>query len=325
MSVLGDHPAARLDNGDQASQLRALMRSAEARPTTRQGAEVARRACVIAVASGKGGVGKTSLSVNLAATLALRGCRTVLVDGDLGLANADVLCGTLAVDHLGHVLDGQMTLDDIQVEVAPGFALVPGGSGIARLADLSATERLRILDAMDDLRLGCDALLMDCGAGIGSAVLSLAASSDLLLVVTTPEPTAIADAYALIKALVLGPCVEERHRPGIGLIVNQVNGASDASFVHRRIASVAERFLSFSPELVGRVSSDRAVREAARHQRPFALYERRAKASRDVARLAAALERRLKIVRSASRPEGGKLWRILRRHDSYKRHIPDLE
>ncbi len=320
MSVLQEPAPARIGRDDQASQLRALMQHNET-PEGSAHVRTGRRAAVIAVASGKGGVGKTSLSVNLAASFAANGSRVTLVDGDLGLANADVLCGRLAVDHLGHVLDGIRTLDEVRVEVSPGFTLVPGGSGVARLADLSTSERMQMLEWMDELRLACDVLLMDCGAGIGRAVLSLAASSDQLIVVSTPEPTAIADAYALIKSLIMGPCRDVERRPRIGIVVNQVDGSGDAAFVHRRISTVAERFLSCSPELVGWIRSDRTVREAARRQRPFTLHDPRAKSSRDVMRLASVLERDLRIDRSMCRPEGGALRRILRR---CRRHRPDI-
>ena len=296
--------------GDQAARLRSLVERAATRPTDGR-ARSTQRARMIAVASGKGGVGKTSLCVSLGATLAARGSRTTLLDGDLGLANADVLCGELTTDHLGDVLDGTRSVADIALQVSGGFRLVPGGSGISRLANLNVIERRRLVETVDALRTDQDVLLIDCGAGIGASVLTFAAAADMLLVVTTPEPTAIADAYGLIKALVMRP--HATTQPRLGIVVNQATSSSQAAAVYKRITTVTRRFLDCHPEFMGCVSQDQHVRDAALRQRPFALSDPRCRAARDVRSLAVTLAQRLDCRCAERGPNTGRIGRFLRR------------
>lgn len=262
---------------DQAAGLRALVD--EGRVVD---AGTARGFGVLAIASGKGGVGKTNLCVNLAAAMARRGVRVVLIDGDLGLANADVLCGVNTSAHLGHVIEGRCSLEEIAVETSCGFRLISGASGITRLAHLDASQRRRIFDGLASLEGSVDLVLVDCGAGIGLGVLGFVAAADLSLIVTTPEPTAIADAYALIKTLV------SRARGGLApesrsmLVVNQARRESEAWRVHRRINAVCERFLGARVKLSGWVPYDGAVREAVRARHPFVYNAPRCRASRAV-------------------------------------------
>src|SRR3954467_13944912 len=173
---------------DQATTLRSLVQER-------------RRASVIAITSGKGGVGKSNVAVNLAIKLSAAGKRVVLRDADLGLANADVLCNIDLPCNLSHVIARKKELADVMVKAPGGFRLIGGASGLARMADLSALDRQRIVDALAELEETADIILIDTGAGISPNVLSFTRAADHVLVLTTPEPTAITDAYAVIKVI----------------------------------------------------------------------------------------------------------------------------
>jgi len=256
-----------------------------------------RLARAIAVASGKGGVGKTNLCVNLCVHLARLGVRTTLLDADLGLANADVLCNVGVRRHIGHVIDGASALREIAVDAPGGFRLVPGGAGVAALADLPEPQLAQLLRDLGALECEADALIIDCGAGVGHVVTSFLRASDHALVITTPEPTAIADAYALIKCVLpAATSAGARGAPGcpsatrtrsVELFVNQAASRRDAERVHARINGVCERFLGASVALAGWAPHDRRVPEAVRAREPFALRHPNCGASKGVATLAA--------------------------------------
>ncbi|MCA9292181.1 MAG: MinD/ParA family protein [Phycisphaerales bacterium] len=256
--------------------------SAGPAPTVRPSAPV------VAIASGKGGVGKTNLAVALAIGLARCGRRTALIDADLGVANADVLCGVRTTAHLGQVIAGERTIMDIAEPVNGGFLLVPGGSGIASLADLDDPQRARLFDALAQLDAKCDAMVVDCGAGVSRSVRRLVHAADLALIVTTPEPTAIADAYSLIKC-VATEAIEAGQPPHgrIAIVVNQVNDPGEAQRVFARIAGVCEKFLKFRPAFAGAVCYDRVVPQAVRARKPFFHIDPKSGATRDALALAA--------------------------------------
>ncbi|GAB4555545.1 MAG: MinD/ParA family protein [Phycisphaerales bacterium] len=244
-----------------------------------------RRPRIVTVASGKGGVGKTSLSVGIAAAMAQRGGRIALLDGDLGLANADVLCGVNASVHIGHALDHGRSLADIAVRAPGGFSLIPGGSGVARLASMTEEQRERLIMGIADLEGSVELTLIDCGAGVGHGVLEFVHAADLALVVTTPEPTSIADAYALIKLLVTRGGGEDGPAR-FALIVNNTKDEREARAVHHRIEGVARRFLDTPVPFAGWVPTDKAVPMAVRERSPFVIGHPKSPASRGVGRLA---------------------------------------
>ena len=221
---------------------------------------------VIAVASGKGGVGKTNVVANLAVTLARRGTRVWVLDADIGLANLDVVYGVRRTHTLEAVLRGERRLADVVAEGPAGVRLVPGASGVAELTALTPAQQLRILDEVDALEGELDVLLIDVAAGISSNVLYFAAAATETLVVTTPEPTAIADAYALVK--VLATRWERRTFP---VLVNMATSASDADAAFARLDAVARRFLAVRLEYAGWVPYDDAVTRAVRAQTPLVL------------------------------------------------------
>ncbi|MFH1022426.1 MAG: MinD/ParA family protein [Planctomycetota bacterium] len=237
---------------DQASELRALM--ADYRPVAR----------VLAVTSGKGGVGKTNIAVALGLELARRGRKTVLFDADLGLANVDVILGIEARANLSHVVGGRARLSDVAVPLPGGLTVVPAASGVGGMADLDAAGRDRLLAELETLEARAEVMILDTGAGISQAVMPFVLHADEILVVTTPEPTALADAYALIKLVV-------RRRPGarFRLIVNRVAGRDEAAAVSSRLVGVCRRFLGAELADGGYVVEDAAVGASVRRRRPF--------------------------------------------------------
>lgn len=311
---------------DQATRLRALFRGHESAcdapaatsPSSLGAAspsplaDDAHRATTIAIASGKGGVGKTTIAVNLALALADAGTQTVLLDGDLGLANADLLLGVSAARHLGHALDGRASAADLLTPVTPRLHLVAGGSGLAHLADLDAERRHRLLNVVGEIELRARAVVIDCGAGIGAGVLDLLGAADEALVVTSPEPTALADAYGLIKSLT------RRMHPGMGasisLIVNEAADAREALGVHVRAAAVCHRFLMLPLPLAGWVPADPLVSRAVRARTPLVRYAARSPASAAVKQLAQRLRDELGLIPQgqAVRGGGGLVARLLR-------------
>jgi flagellar biosynthesis protein FlhG len=273
---------------DQATQLRRLVRGASPadavprlwRPAAAN-SRPQRLAAAIAVTSGKGGVGKTNLAVNLAVCLARIGQRVCLLDADLGLANADVLCNLTPRLTLEHVVGGRCRLADAMLMAPGGFRLIPGACGVARLADLDGAARGDLLEQFHALDRVADSLVIDTAAGLGANVLAFAAAAGRVLVVTTPEPTAMTDAYAMIKAL-------SRHAPElrIDLVVNMAESTAESTSVHERMSRVARTFLDRGVDLAGWVPADPAVREAVRHRVPFTVYAPESRAARAMDRLA---------------------------------------
>ena len=257
---------------DQATNLRSLVLQ---RP----------RASVIAVTSGKGGVGKSNIAVNLAVQLASAGKSVVLLDADLGLANADVLCNIDLPFNLAHVIARKKELREVMVKGPGGFKLIGGASGLARMADLSDEDRQRLVAALAELELQADVILIDTGAGISPNVLSFTRAADHVLVVTTPEPTAITDAYAVVKVISRDGAV---HR--VSLLVNQVRAPAEAKIVYDRIAKVARQFLNISVFDAGYIPADDNVPLSVRRRVPFSLAFPRSPASQSLAHLAIRLE-----------------------------------
>ncbi len=225
-----------------------------------------RTARIIAVTSGKGGVGKSNMAVNLAVRLAQRGRKVILLDADLGTANADVLCDVAPNATLAHVVAGRCTLERAMTEAPGGFRLVAGSSGLATMAALEAEERERLIQGIYGLACAAEVVIIDTGAGVGPNVLGFAACADEVLVVTTPEPTAITDAYAVIKTL-----ARQKRSARVRVLVNMASGDSEGRQVFERIDAVCRRFLDLAPRYVGAVPHDPTVGLSVRRRRPFVL------------------------------------------------------
>jgi flagellar biosynthesis protein FlhG len=243
---------------DQASKLRQLVRQESDRP--------GRRARVIAVTSGKGGVGKSNLSVSLSLAAASMGRDVVLIDCDLGLANVDVLLDLQVRHNLSHLISGEASLSDVLVPAPGGLRVLPGAAGVSQMADLTDVEQRILLEALDSLVASSELVVLDTGAGISRRVVEFCLASGEVIVVTTPEPTAIADAYAMIK--VLG-----QTDPGIKiwLIVNMANHRGEAEQILERIILLSRRFMGLEVERAGYVLSDPRVPHAVRRRLPFSL------------------------------------------------------
>jgi len=261
---------------DQATRLRQLVRKNDA------GAQV------IAITSGKGGVGKSTVAVNLSICLASRGLRVTLVDVDLGLANADLLMNIQPKYTIGHVLSGSRTVESICVEGPGGVRFVPGASGRADLADLSEFDRRNLIAQLHRLASSTDIVILDCGAGISRNVTSFALAADRVIVVTTPQPTALTDAYATIKSL-----HRQRCNVSASLFVNMVNSRAEATATFQRVAGVAQRFLNYSVADGGYMLHDTAVELAVQQRCPLVLRYPESNASVCVAAMAIDLAREL--------------------------------
>lgn len=293
LAVFDAESAATGGNDDQATRLRALIASVESDPDPAAPVSDPLAAAgpgplppMVAFVSGKGGVGKTNVCLSVATCLAQRGVRVTVVDGDLGMANTDVICGLRPTGHLGHVIAGVKTLDDITLRAPGGFDLVPGGSGIARLADLTPHERGILLRALNRIQADTELVLVDCGAGIGPKVQMFIDAADLTVVVTTPEPTAITDAYSLVKCVVARR--ERAPAPEVSpadlvLLVNMAFDEREGIAIQNRISSVAHRFLGTEIASAGFIRRDRAVFHAVRARQPYAAHDPKSLATRDTA------------------------------------------
>jgi flagellar biosynthesis protein FlhG len=246
---------------DQALELRRLVE----RQQLSTSAPTPGRARSIAVTSGKGGVGKSHLALNLAVALAEQGCSVCLLDGNLGLGSLDLLCGVNGYWNLAHVVTGARQLEEIVLEGPGGVRLIPGASGITDLADCPTSVHEKLLEQFDELEASCDYLIIDTGSGIHRLVRQFAASSDEVLVVTTPEHTAIADAYATVKALSTIPDL------AWNVVVNQVQDSEQGERIFERLRHTAGAFLQTPLRWAGAVPWDEAVPEAVARRQPFLL------------------------------------------------------
>jgi flagellar biosynthesis protein FlhG len=241
---------------DQAARLRTMMQTGGSRRSSR----------VLAISSGKGGVGKTNLSLNLAIALAGCGKRVGVVDVDIGLGNADVLLGIKSTYNLKHVLRGQISVAEAMISGPGGIFLIPGSTGLPLVSDLEEEERCFLIQSFRDLEQYADILIFDTGAGITRNVIHFASAADEVLVITTPEPHAITDGYALIKTV-----SREKGFGRIRLVVNQVQSRHEATAVSERLRMVSRRFLDLEVESLGSLPLDDHVRLAVRRKRPFVL------------------------------------------------------
>ncbi|NMA70113.1 MAG: MinD/ParA family protein [Desulfitobacterium sp.] len=243
---------------DQAKVLRRLV--SQQKKQERQGLRV------FAVTSGKGGVGKTNFSVNLGLALTDLGHKVILFDGDLGLANLDIACGVTPRYTLEHLLNGEKTIEEILIRGPKGIGILPGGSGVQDLANIERERLIEVIQNLSKLEGLGDIVIIDTGAGLGQNVLNFLKAADDIILVTTPEPTSLTDAYGLMKTL------QRNHSfHTINIVVNRVIKEKDARDTFKRLESAANRFLNLPLELLGWIYEDVAVGKAIMKQEPIGI------------------------------------------------------
>ena len=280
---------------DQAQTLREMMRNKNSAPSgggTR----------VIAVASGKGGVGKTNLSTNLALAYAKLGKRVILMDADLGLANVNVVMGIIPKFNLYHLVRKQKSMREIIMDTNYGIQIVAGASGFAKIANLSEEEREEFIHELSELSTA-DVIIVDTSAGVSNNVLSFVAAADEAIIVTTPEPTAITDAYGIIKII-----ATEIDNLGLSLklVVNRVKSVMEGKKVAERVINIASQFLNLKVDYLGYVYEDESVHQAVLKQKPFVAHDPKSKAAICVRHIVGRLEQ-------VEFKEGGGFGRFIRR------------
>ena len=219
---------------------------------------------VIAITSGKGGVGKSNTSVNLAIALAAQGQRVILMDADLGLANVEVLLGLSSLHNLEHVIEGEKTMAEILVRGPGGISVVPGSSGLAKIADLTHAGRQNLLGGLQDLQAQSDFIILDTMAGIGRNAVAFSLAADEVILITTPEHPAIVDAYAMLKTL-----YANQPDTVVRLVVNMVPNPALAQAVYTKMSGVAQRYLGKNISFLGYLARDSHVSQAVMQSKPF--------------------------------------------------------
>ncbi|WEN14595.1 MinD/ParA family protein [Rhodanobacter sp. AS-Z3] len=215
----------------------------------------------IAVAGGKGGVGKSTVAVNLAMSLSIAGHDVMLLDADMGLANVDVMLGLTPSRHIGHLLDGECTLEELLLPAARGLQVVPAGSGTRRLAQLNNGEHAAIIRAFDELAHPPEYLLVDTAAGLSDNVTMFAAAASEVILVVCDEPASLTDAYGLTKVLNRDFGVRR-----VRMVANMVRNEGDARLLHQKLARVSDRFLDVVIDFSGWIPHDERLRQAIRRQ-----------------------------------------------------------
>ena len=229
---------------------------------------------VIAVTSGKGGVGKTNLSVNLGLALSELGRRVALLDADMGLANVDVLLGMYPKFNLSHVLKGEKTLTEIIVQGPSGLKVIPASSGLQHMSDLSTVEQAAIIRAFSDFDQDLDVLIVDTAAGISPSVVNFARACQEVIVVVCDEPTSLTDAYAFIKLLNRDYGLRRFH-----ILTNMVSSAQQGQALFQKLTKVTDRYLDVALNFAGAIPYDDYLRKAVQQQNPVIAAYPRSKAS----------------------------------------------
>lgn len=264
---------------DQAEKLREIMQTkAGGRPSKTR---------IIAVSSGKGGVGKTNLSINMALAYAQLGKRVVVLDADLGLANVNVVLDVVPKYNLYHLIRKQKTLNDILLDTNYGIQIVAGASGFSKIANLSEEELNVFVEEMGGLS-DADVVIVDTGAGVSNNVLSFISAADDAIIVTTPEPTAITDAYGIIKII----ATEVNNADlGLKLIVNRVGSVTEGKKVAERVINISGQFLNIKVDYLGYVFNDPIVSRSVLKRKPFMVVDPNSKASACVRQLVSRMEK----------------------------------
>ncbi len=239
----------------------------------------------VAIASGKGGVGKTWFSITLSHALANRGCNVLLFDGDLGLANLDIQLGLMPKQDLSAVIAGRLTLSQAIIDYTDGgYHVIAGRSGSGGLSNVTSSRLQMLTDDLNVLADGYDFVILDLGAGVERTARQLAYNSDTCVVVLTDEPTSLTDAYAFIKVT-----HAERAEIDFQIVANSVNSTREGERTYNTLLKACEGFLKISPPLLGTIRRDALVKEAIRNQIPLLTRNPEAEAAEDVEKIAASL------------------------------------
>lgn len=268
---------------DQAEGLRLLARKMGTRLQSQiVTEEISTR--IITVTSGKGGVGKSNLAVNLAIAIGQLEKKVILLDADLGLANIDVILGINPKYNLSHVIKDEKKLSDIIYEGPKGLKIIPGGSGMHELANLNELQLQNFLTKLSHLDGMADYLIIDTGAGLHNSVISFSVAADEILLVTTPEPTSLTDAYGAIKTI-----LQHGYKGNIQVIVNRAKTSKEALTIFMKLYTAVERFLQYNIKYFGCIYEDRNVVKSVQEQMPYTLSYPDTTASKSVRSLAFAL------------------------------------
>lgn len=280
---------------DQAEKLREIMKRKKdetSKPSSagsagKSGVKSNDKARIITVTSGKGGVGKTNLSVNMALGFARLGKKVIVLDADLGLANVNVMLNMIPKYNLYHVIKKQKTMREILVETEYGISIVAGASGFSQIANMGEEDRKDFIAELDSLS-NADIVIIDTSAGVSSNVLDFIAAADDAVIITTPEPTAITDAYGIIKIIATE---YDSLNMGLKLVVNRAKGAAQAKGVADRMINIAGQFLNLKVDYLGFIYDDQTVQHAVLRQKPFMVEDPKCKASNCVQHIVDRMDR----------------------------------
>ncbi len=266
---------------DQAENLRALMKDKTVNPGEENGTEQdttprsARKTRIITVTSGKGGVGKTNVATNMGIAYAQMGKKVIVIDADLGMANVNVMMNLIPQYNLYHVMRKQKRMSEIILDTDYGIKLIAGASGFSKIANMGEEERNAFISELYTLS-DTDIIIIDTSAGVSKNVLGFVAAADEVVIVTTPEPTSITDAYGIIKIIATEV---DNLNINLKMIVNRVNSAVEGKRVAERMIQIAGQFLNLKVEYLGFIYDDPQVSQAVLKQRPFIVVDPKSKAS----------------------------------------------
>jgi flagellar biosynthesis protein FlhG len=273
---------------DQAEKLREIMRQKKvSTEQTPDKVKEGKRTRIITITSGKGGVGKTNVSVNMALAYARLGKKVVVMDADLGLANVNVMLNIIPKWNLYHVIRKQKTMKEIMVDTEYGISIVAGASGFSKIANLTEDERQNFIEELNTLS-NADIIIIDTSAGVSSNVMDFIAAADDAVIITTPEPTAITDAYGIIK--IIATEVDSLNM-GLKLVVNRVHSVAEAKKVADRMTNIAGQFLNLKVDYLGFIYDDITVSHAVLRQRPFMVIDPKCRASLCVQHIVGRMEK----------------------------------
>jgi flagellar biosynthesis protein FlhG len=302
---------------DQAEKLREIMKrkkeGSAAGISSKPSVKAVDKARIITVTSGKGGVGKTNLSVNMALAFARLGKKVIVMDADLGLANVNVMLNMIPKYNLYHVIKKQKTIREILVETEYGISIVAGASGFSQIANMNEENRKDFIAELDTLS-NADIIIIDTSAGVSSNVLDFIAAADDAVIITTPEPTAITDAYGIIKIIATE---YDSLNMGLKLVVNRAKGAAQAKSVADRMINIAGQFLNLKLDYLGFIYDDVSVPNAVLRQKPFMVVDPKCKASICVQHIVERMDRN----KAETAGFGGMLKRLFKSSSETKRGV----